>query len=269
MPELPEVETVRRTLELLLKGDTILDVDVRYEKIIKTDLEQFKTNIKHQTIESIGRKGKHLIFFLNDLVLIVHLRMEGKFFIKKDYIYSPYEHIIFHLENNGQLRYHDVRKFGTMHLLSKKDYLSLEPLKNLGDEPKDIDFNQFKHILLHKKTEIKPTLLDQTIISGLGNIYVDETLFRSKIHPLRKTFELTDVEMKSILQSATEVLDLATKLGGSTIRSYQSSQGITGRFQNELYIHMRKDEPCKVCGTIIKKIKVKGRGTYVCETCQH
>jgi formamidopyrimidine-DNA glycosylase len=160
MPELPEVETVRSTLELILKGDTITDIDIRYDKLIKTDLILFKRKIKDQMIESIGRKGKYLIFFFKENVLIVHLRMEGKFFIKKDEPYLPHEHVIFHLKKNGQLRYHDVRKFGTMHFFSKKEYLNVLPLNQLGNEPKDIHFQEFKNILMHKKTEIKPTLLD-------------------------------------------------------------------------------------------------------------
>lgn len=269
MPELPEVETVRRTLEQLIQNDVILDVQVRYNPMIKTDLIAFKNKIKNQKINGIERKGKHLIFILDQDVLIIHLRMEGKFYLKeKGTFIDKHEHVIFYLEKLGELRYHDVRKFGTFHLYPKADYLNKEPLKHLAKEPRDLDYNEFKDILANKNTEIKGVLLDQRIISGLGNIYVDETLFRSHIHPTRKACELKDEEIKTILKQADFVLSYATELGGSTIRSYQSNLGIHGRFQNELLVHLRKGESCKVCGTMIKKIKVKGRGTYVCETCQ-
>ena len=180
-----------------------------------------------------------------------------------------HEHIIFHLKSGNTLRYHDVRKFGTITLHALSDYLTVYPLSELGKEPKDVQIESFYQQLQKKKIAIKSALLDQHIISGLGNIYVDETLFLSKIHPERPADSITRKEAESLLDSAIKVLAKAVELGGTTIRSYTSSLGVSGRFQNELNVHMRKGEPCPVCQTLIIKTRVGGRGTYVCTRCQH
>jgi len=201
--------------------------------------------------------------------MIIHLRMEGKFFIKqKGEPIQKHEHIVFKFESGRELRYHDVRKFGTIHLLPLNTYEHEKPLSNVADEPKDLDISLFHQKLMKKNITIKQALLDQTLIAGLGNIYVDETLFKSGIHPNRKTNQLNQEEVELIIKSAHDVLTKAVELGGTTIRSYTSSLGVTGRFQNELHVHMKKGEPCPICHTPIIKIKVGGRGTYVCPECQ-
>jgi len=269
MPELPEVETVRRTLEYRLVNEVINDVEILYDKIVKLDLKDFTNRIKDQKINRIDRKGKYLIFILDKEALIVHLRMEGKFYIKtNNEIINKHEHIIFKLKTGYELRYHDVRKFGTMHLLNINDYLNEYPLNTIALEPKDIKIDAFYEKIRNKNTEIKPVLLDQTIVSGLGNIYVDETLFLSNISPLTKCIDITYDMAEKIIMSARKVLEKAVELGGTTIRSYQSSLGVSGLFQNELNCHQREHEPCLVCGEKIIKFKLKGRGTYVCPKCQ-
>ncbi|MCD4826502.1 MAG: DNA-formamidopyrimidine glycosylase [Acholeplasmataceae bacterium] len=268
MPELPEVETVRRTLLLKLKDKKILNVDVLYTNIIKTDLNTFKRNVVNQTIKDIQRMGKYLIFILDQDVMIMHLRMEGKFFIKTKEAIDKHEHIIFNLSDHLSLRYHDVRKFGTLHFLPKDQYLSLYPLNKLGLEPKDKDIVEFYKQIHHTHRPIKAVLLDQNIISGLGNIYVDETLFLAKIHPTKIASKVTKKQAQLLLESATKVLDKAVELGGTTIRSYTSSLGVHGRFQNELNVHTKQGQPCPICGKDIIKIKVAGRGSYVCPNCQ-
>ena len=269
MPELPEVETVRSTLELHLKKDIITHVTPYYEKLITGDPNIFYQSIKGQTIQSISRMGKYLIFVLDDDALIIHLRMEGKFYIKTplDPVLK-HEHMVFHLKSGRELRYHDVRKFGTLTLLPRDQYMELDPLNRLGLEPKDQKLETFFSRINKKNIEIKAVLLDQHIISGLGNIYVDETLFHAKIHPTRKANQITLDEADAILKSAIKVLDKAVALGGTTIRSYTSSMGVHGRFQNELCVHTKRGQPCPICQTTIIKMKVKGRGTYVCPTCQ-
>jgi formamidopyrimidine-DNA glycosylase len=269
MPELPEVETVRRTLEYALSGEKIHDVILHYAKIVHEDPQYFIETLKGQTLHGIERAGKYLLFILDKHVLIVHLRMEGKFYIKHQEPLEKHEHVTIRFQSGRELRYHDVRKFGTMDLRTLDNYLSSEPVSNLGPEPKDLDPHVFYQICQKKSIEIKPLLLDQTIISGLGNIYVDETLFRSHVHPTRIAHTITKDEAESLIASATYVLNKATSLGGTTIRSYTSSLGVSGKFQNELMVHMRKGSPCPVCGQAIIKMKVKGRGTYVCEHCQH
>lgn len=271
MPELPEVETVRRTLKRLILGKEIEKIDVFYEKILinQTPLS-FNKILMHQSIHEINRYGKYLIFHIGKYKLIVHLRMEGKFYIKPvSEIRNKHEHVIFHFTDGTTLRYHDTRKFGTMELLAEKEESS-SGLKTIGLEPfeKGFTFSYLKEKIHSKARAIKTVLLDQHIVAGLGNIYVDEVLFLSQIHPSRLAKNLSDGEIKRIIKNSQDVLTKAIDLGGSTIRSYTSSLGVTGRFQNELFIHMRQGEPCKVCGTIIEKTRVGGRGTYYCPHCQ-
>ncbi|MBU1094259.1 MAG: DNA-formamidopyrimidine glycosylase [Firmicutes bacterium] len=269
MPELPEVETVRVTLENEIRNEIIVGLDLYYSKIIKNELEWFIYSITNQKIHRIDRMGKYLIFILDAYAMIIHLRMEGKFYIKTDEPIDKHEHVVFHFKSGRNLRYHDVRKFGTITLLNINTYLDEYPLIQLGREPKNLDFHHFFEMIKNKKTTIKQVLLDQHIVAGLGNIYVDETLFLSQIHPTRIASSITIKEAEIIIESARQVLEKAIELGGTTIRSYTSSLGVHGRFQNELNVHMKKGEPCPVCKTEIIKIKVGGRGTYVCPKCQH
>ncbi|MDY0317992.1 MAG: DNA-formamidopyrimidine glycosylase [Candidatus Izemoplasmatales bacterium] len=271
MPELPEVETVKETLKLHLIGRKIVDIITPYPNIIKTDLEYFKNKMVNQEFLDIKRYGKYLIFELTDISMISHLRMEGKYYLRDnlDQI-TKHEHVIFKLDNNQYLSYHDVRKFGTMELVEKNEVFNTDSLSKLGYEAnnENIDLNEIYPKFKNAKRPIKSVLLDQTIITGLGNIYVDETLFRSKIHPEELSSNLNEEEVKSILVNAKAVLDKAIKLGGTTIRTYQSSFGVDGRFQNELKVHTLVGKPCTVCKTTIEKIKVGGRGTYFCPNCQ-
>lgn len=197
--------------------------------------------------------------------------MEGKYFIKKtvDDI-NKHEHIIFEFEDGTDLRYHDTRKFGRMNLVKKELLETVDGIKKQGIEP--IDEKLKKEYLYEnikkRKLPIKTLLLDQTIISGLGNIYADEVLFASKIIPTRLGINITLEECDKLIKSANSIITEAIKQGGTTIRSYTSSLGVTGRFQQNLKVHQQLNKPCKLCGTTIKKIKVGGRGTYYCENCQ-
>ena len=303
MPELPEVETVRRTLERQILNKTITDVKVYYERMLENcTKEDFISTLKGKTIKKIDRYGKYLIFIFDDCSLISHLRMEGKFFIKSlDAPKEKHEHIVFTLDNNISFRYHDVRKFGKMYLIPKEDTYKVKPLSELGKEFYDditedylfdtIDKTQImkypalaklgkeandetftEQELLNKLSKknifIKTALLDQEIICGLGNIYVDEVCFMSKLNPFTLTKEITIKDAESILESSRIVLAKAIQAGGTTIRSYTSSLGVTGLFQLELLVHSKENEPCPVCKTPIVKTKVGGRGTYYCPRCQ-
>jgi len=271
MPELPEVETVRRTLENYLIGKRIVKTRVFYDKmLVNKTKEEFDTLLKDQVVLKIDRYGKYLQFRIGELTLISHLRMEGKFYIKdEDEPIEKHEHLIFYFSDHTTLRYHDTRKFGTMELLLPGE-TTTSGLKSIGLEPFEEGFTYaYLRNKIHSSSRaIKTVLLDQKNIAGLGNIYVDEVLFLSKVHPEKLASQLSPKEMKAIVQNARIVLEKAVELGGSTIRSYTSSLGVTGRFQNELFVHMRKDEPCKICNTTIVKTKVGGRGTYYCPKCQ-
>ncbi|MFB6467725.1 DNA-formamidopyrimidine glycosylase [Cytobacillus sp. Hz8] len=272
MPELPEVETIRRTLEELVLHKKIKAVTVNWPKIIKQpEVEQFKDALQGQTILEMGRRGKFLIFYTNDFALVSHLRMEGKYALHQlgDEV-TKHTHVIFHFTDGTELRYKDVRKFGTMHLFQKGTEMESLPLSQLGPEPfsKEFRFEEFQRKLLKTNRMIKSALLDQKIVVGLGNIYVDEALFRSKIHPERLASQLKQKEMKKLYKEIKLTLSEAVKKGGSTIRSYVNSQGQMGMFQLELFAYGRKGEPCKRCGTEMKRKVVGGRGSVYCPKCQ-
>ncbi len=265
MPELPEVETVRRTLLQAVKGKKISDVEIQYPLIIKgINPLDFKKSLINRKISDIKRIGKYLIFDLDGLYLLSHLRMEGKYFIDElNADWRKHDHIRFYLDDLI-LVYNDVRKFGTMHLTN--NYHSHPSIVKLGKEPFEISVKDLQ-AKMHSKKAIKTLLLDQTVISGLGNIYVDEVLFLARLHPTTSADKCYD-KAELLINSAIKTLNKAIKLGGTTIRSYTSSEGVSGKFQNSLLVHMQKGNECSVCQTPIEKIVVGGRGTYYCPHCQ-
>lgn len=272
MPELPEVETVKNTLKKILLNKRIKSVRVYYDNIIEyPSSKEFVDKIKNQCINDIKRRGKWLMFELDDYFLLSHLRMEGKYFLKhvSDEV-EKHEHVIFELDSGEELRYRDTRKFGKMLLISKDEILECKQIKELGLEPWDetLTSSYLLDKYKNKKLPIKSVLLDQSIITGIGNIYADEILFLSKINPCTVTSTLTKKNCEEIIKHTRSVLERAIELGGTTIRSYESSEGVHGRFQINLLVHNRKDEKCPNCGTLITKIVVGGRGTYYCKVCQ-
>lgn len=272
MPELPEVETVRRGLLDKVLNRVIKGIRVNYPKIIEyPSISLFKKEIVGQKINDISRYGKWLIFVLDDFYLLSHLRMEGKYFIKssKD-VDLKHEHVIFELDDKTELRYMDVRKFGKMHLIPKDKIKEIGPLKELGLEPWDenLTLEYLQDKFSKKRLPIKSVLLDQSIIVGIGNIYADEILFLAKINPYTRAMDLNDDSIKNIIKYTRIVLEEAIKAGGTTIRSYSSVNGIHGMFQQNLNVHSRSGEACPVCGSEVIKVKIGGRGTYYCSKCQ-
>lgn len=274
MPELPEVETVIRILKTQILGLQINEVNVYYDGVLENVSEtNFKLELVGETFRDIKRKGKFLIFLLDKHTLVVHLRMEGKFFLKNDtYPVVKHEHLLFKLSNNTDLRYHDTRKFGKFVLLnttSLEEVMKYPSLAKLGPDAIDItSYDEVEKAILNYKGNVKGMLLDQTIMAGIGNIYADEICFMSKLHPLEKCSNLSRVDVENIVDNAKIVLNKAISLGGTTIRSYTSSLGVTGRFQNELLVHEKLGEACPVCGDKLIKIRVDGRGTTYCRCCQ-
>ncbi|MCQ6278341.1 DNA-formamidopyrimidine glycosylase [Bacillus sp. EB600] len=273
MPELPEVETVRKTLKQLILHKQIDHISILWPKIIKNplEIEQFMDALRGESFLDVGRRGKFLIFYTDRYALVSHLRMEGKYALfQKDEPSDKHTHVIFHFTDNTELRYRDVRKFGTMHLYNKGEEFLTEPLKGLGPEPFSEEFTleYLAERLSKTNRKIKPALLDQKLLVGLGNIYVDEALFRAGIHPERFANSLNEKELIALHHEIITTLSEAVKLGGSTIRSYVNSQGQIGMFQLELYAYGRKGEECKRCGTPIEKKVVGGRGTHYCPNCQ-
>ena len=269
MPELPEVETVLRTLEHQIKDQQIEDVDIFYEKMIEIDQDSFVSELKGQHFRKFERRGKYLLFILDEYTLIVHLRMEGKFYVyPKEYKgKDKHTHVIFYLSDK-QLHYNDVRKFGRMWLYKKdEDYSCLE---KLGYEPFDerLTGNYLKKFNKNNKTKIKTQLLDQSMITGIGNIYADEILFKAGINPLVEARFISENDCDKIISATREILKEAIRQGGTTIRSYTSSLGVTGLFQQYLMVHSRDDGTCYKCNSDIVRVKVNGRSTYYCPTCQ-
>ena len=288
MPELPEVEVVKKSLEktinnLIIKDIKINDGNLRY-KVKKEEINQ----IIGLKLLSIKRKSKYLLFFFNKgLVMIAHLGMTGKFFIinkkktkfKTSFYYnldnnknSKHDRIVFSFRNKLQLIYNDVRKFGFIKLDVAKNLKKNPHLRLLGPEPLGTIFNfkYFKNYLKGKRRLIKDLLMDQKFVSGLGNIYVNEILFFSKVMPTRKIDKLRDLEIKKIVSYTKKILKKAIKLGGSSIKNFSSSSGKTGSFQQHFGVYGKLNSKCSNsdCNEKIKKVILSNRSSFFCSKCQ-
>lgn len=272
MPELPEVETVRRALSDLVVNKTIREIEVINPRFLKNvDENEFIKSLTNQTFENIRRKGKYLLLDTQKYTIISHLRMEGRY--RYSDVIEPkqkHDYIIFYFTDDSMLAYNDSRMFGTIELVSKENEESLKSINKLGYEPFDerLTVNYLKEKAQKKHLAIKQFLLDQTIILGIGNIYADEILFKAKIHPQTPVNLISMKEWKIILEASKKIMKRAIELGGTTIHSFLCTGDVSGRFQNELYVYGRNKEKCYVCGSTIEKIKLGGRGTHFCPQCQ-
>lgn len=269
MPELPEVETVRRALEKAIVGKKIEDIYILEPRLI-TDITCFKQQNRGATIQEIKRRGKYLLIALNKWTIVSHLRMTGKYFITEtNELYSKHVHVVWSFTDGSVLQYEDVRKFGRFDMVSNDDLEDYFKRKKLGVEPtvEDFSVNEFKKALQHKRQMIKIALLNQQIVAGLGNIYVDEVLYQSHIHPMRLASQLQHREINSLHAHIIETLQQAIEAGGTTVKDY-SSLGEQGTFQTQLRVYGQTDKPCLFCGTPIERIVVGQRGTHICPHCQ-
>jgi formamidopyrimidine-DNA glycosylase len=287
MPELPEVETVIRYLNTRdLINQPIIDVIVNNNKLLKNCATiQFKNALINNSIKNFTRIGKYIIakFNKNDLILLIHLRMEGKLIDCQNNNRNPifvdhgdnklysidkkHCHIIFKFKT-CELRYYDTRLFGTFHLYNANNYLDSPELKKIGYEPKDVNVENLFRSANKKHSSIKSFLLDQTNIAGLGNIYVDEVLFASKIHPNSFTNNLAIHDFVEIIKASIRIFNNAIKYHGTTVFSYRFGNNKSGGYQKYLMVYGRANQPCKICHNIIKKTKINGRGTTFCPHCQ-
>lgn len=271
MPEIAEVETVRKTLLTKILNKKIKKIDILYKKIVQNDSKEFQNKLTSESFINILRKGKWLIFETNNYYLLSHLRMEGKYFIKdsKDEV-EKHEHLIIYFEDNSTLRYHDTRKFGRLKLINKDELDNAKEITKQGYEPNTKELTkEYLYKKIHKKNKnIKTLLLDQSIISGLGNIYANEVLFESSINPYQIGKNLTLNDCQRIVESTNKIIKKAIEMGGTTIKSYTSSLGVTGRFQQELKAHKRENLKCFNCNNLIVKEKINGRSAYFCPKCQ-
>ncbi|MBP2058789.1 formamidopyrimidine-DNA glycosylase [Lactobacillus colini] len=272
MPEMPEVETVRRTLSPLMQGKIIKEVTVWYPKIIVGDSNAFIQKLTGKKVLKIDRYGKYLLIRLSDdLTLVSHLRMEGKYRITTAAApKEKHEHIQFIFTDGSAIRYDDVRKFGRMHLVETGTERQTTGIRHLGPEPNTDEFSveYFYQKLAKKKKNIKNTLLDQTIVCGLGNIYVDEVLWQSKIAPLSSAQRIPYDAVVKLHHNINQTIAEAIEKNGTTVHSFLNAAGKTGDYQNELKVYGRAGQECLRCKTILEKIKVNGRGTTYCPNCQ-
>lgn len=272
MPELPEVETVKKVLIPIVKNRKLLKIDVLRSGQIEGDVNEFVSNLQGHTFLDVSRIGKYLIFHLSESrVIISHLRMEGKYYeLDESDSNSKYARVVFHLDNGHKLCYDDSRCFGILKLSTEDTYKNEEMIAKLGPEPFFVsDVNELIKKVKKVKKPIKVTLLDQTLMTGLGNIYVDETLFASNIHPLTPANKITKEEWIKIVNNAKEILNAAIISGGSTIKSYHPGKDIDGNFQTRLKVYGKQGEICPNCKSHqFRFIKVGGRGTTFCPYCQ-
>lgn len=268
MPELPEVEIVRRGLESLIVGKTITNVTTDREAMFPQDFQAVRTALIGQTVQHIARRGKYLLFQLSNGILISHLRMEGKF-LMDDGTEDRHVHARFYFNDGSVLAYRDVRIFGRFHYSGTEEDVE-DYLKKLGPEPTEeaLDERVMHQRLNRSHTAIKTVLLNQKVVAGLGNIYVDEVLFKAGILPTRPANALTDEEVHRLREHIIGVMNAAIEAGGSTIRTYENAFGENGTYQHQLQVYGKAGEPCPNCQTPIEKIKLGGRGTHFCPHCQ-
>lgn len=265
MPELPEVETIKRELEKAVLGKKIIDVVINNSYVIKQPgKDAFIKGLKNTFIKNILRKGKMLIMELsNAKSLAIHLKMTGQLIYPGD---TKKSRVSFRLSNGKWLDFNDRRLMGELRLVD--DWRSLKFIKELGPEPFDLTPEKFKTMLTGKKTKIKPLLMNQTFISGVGNLYAAEALFRAKIHPERPANHLLDKEKEILFKEIKDTLIEAIHYKGSSVDQYVQLSGKPGDYVKYHKVYDREAKPCLVCKTPIKRISLGGRGTYFCPKCQ-
>ncbi len=269
MPEMPEVETIRRELIPSLVGRGILAVEFLWPPVAANlPAEVMAEKLQKQSIVDIRRRGKYLIFDLEEKShLIVHLRMTGQLRIySQPTAAEKHTHVVMEFDNRAQMHYWDVRKFGRFYYVKDEKQI----LGRLGPEPLSESWTSesFADALRHHRAPIKSTLLNQGVVAGLGNIYADEALFFAGIHPLRPASSLTTEEVQQLHHAVRYVLRQALKARGSTFSTYRRPNEETGNYQLQHQVFRRTGQPCPICGTPIERIKVGGRSTHFCPECQ-
>jgi formamidopyrimidine-DNA glycosylase len=287
MPELPEVEIVKRSLFKMINKAKIIGIKVNNKNLRYKIPHTFAKDLIGEKILKITRRSKYLIIHLINKVLLVHLGMTGKFFVKsfKDNttfktsfyydlkISTKHNHIYFFFNNNLTLIYNDVRKFGFLKIYEKKKLNKIKFLSKLGLEPfsKKVNFKYFKSFIINKRKNIKNLLMDQTFICGLGNIYVNECLFISRIHPLRECNSLKKKEISNLINNIKKILKTSILEGGSSIRDFKNMFGKKGNYQQFFHVYGRENENCSriSCTNKIEKKLISGRSTFYCNNCQN
>jgi len=285
MPELPEVETIRRDLNEKILNKKITEVVVREKRVVRNRLSDFSRMLRNQSFRKIDRVGKLLIFTVKPkkLFLLIHSKMTGQLvYVFKERIIAgghtlpeavrglpnKYSHVIFHFNDGSRLFYNDLRQFGYLKIIDGEELRVVK--KGFGPEPlsKDFKLAGLREIFKGRTASVKAILLNQRLIAGIGNIYADEILFQAGVRPERPARGLTGKEAESVFKASKVILDKAIKHRGTTFNNYVDGSGQKGNFSRFLKVYGREGERCLKCGTVIKKIKVAGRGTRYCKKCQ-
>ena len=273
MPELPEVETIRRALEPHVVGRTFERVDINDPRLVRPfEPLAVAAELEGERVAALDRRGKYLVIrFESGRVLLVHLRMTGsvRHAARGTLADDPHRRAVVKLDDGSDVAYRDVRRFGTWHLLEPEEvdaYLD----RRLGREPLERAFTakRLGERLAGRRAPLKAALLDQRTVAGLGNIYVDEALWRARLHPLREAGTLDDDELTRLTKAIREALRAGIARQGASLRDYSTPDGGRGRMQDRFRVYCREGEPCLRCGTPIDKIRVAGRGTWYCPQCQ-
>ena len=269
MPELPEVETIRRQLAPALEGRRLATVEVLDARWSEpAPPAEVEDALRGRRIERLSRRGKYLVFELEDEVfLVMHLRMTGNLLLDGE---APYVRVRFGLDSGDELLFSDARRFGTGVVLLGADALEDYFRARLGVEPLSAEFTAeaLRALAKDRRAPVKAFLLNQERIAGVGNIYADEALFRARIHPLRPVGTLKRPQIESLRDAVVEVLEAGIDSRGATIDDFRNADGASGAFQDRFLVYGREGEPCARCGRPIRKLRAAGRGTYVCESCQ-
>jgi formamidopyrimidine-DNA glycosylase len=286
MPELPEVETVRRGLAPAMEGARITQVEVRHRGLRWPIAKDFEKRINGQTVDGLGRRAKYLLADLSSGdVLVMHLGMSGSFRVDDAKIAkyhheksksTKHDHVVFHMSNGATVTFNDPRRFGSMKLVARTKMESEPLLRGIGPEPlgNEFDATMLAQACQAKKTSLKAALLDQRVVAGLGNIYVCEALFRAKLSPKRQASTIADRNGKpnaralALVDAIKAVLQDAIKAGGSSLRDHRRADGSLGDFQHNFLVYDREGTPCPGCKGKIKRIVQNGRSTFYCPSCQ-
>jgi len=287
MPELPEVEVVKRSLKKEINTLTIQKIIINCKKLRYSINKKQFNNIINRKVVNVKRRSKYLMIELNNKqIILAHLGMKGKFFVinsnnekkKTSFYYNidkndeKHNHIIFYFNNKIKLIYNDVRKFGFIKIINKNEIKRNSHLSLLGPEPlsKQLNFNYFKKYILNRNRYIKDILMDQKFIAGLGNIYVNEILFLSRINPNKKVIYLKDLDIKKIIKFIKEILITSIRNGGSSIKDFKGVKGKSGTFQQKFNVYSKNGKRCarNGCKGVIRKINISNRSTFFCKSCQ-
>jgi len=265
MPELPEVETIRRGLERELLDLRLEEIEVRDRRLLQSCSPADLEGLKRRELKRVARRGKFLVLQFDDRALVIHLRMTGRLLFREE----RYTRLIMHFSEDKKLALDDPRRFATLHCARVDELEELKPLRRLGIEPFSEGYTSANFLkILRTKQEIKRLLLDQRKLAGLGNIYANEALFRARIHPLRAADSLSEEEARRLFLAIPKLLAEALAAQGTTVADYRTASGESGSFQLFLKVYGRGGEPCRSCGTPIERIEQGGRSTYYCPKCQ-